>query len=312
MGLINAINCNKDFLGTGVGTCELFLTQEMSGVILVPKGWNLPVTNNNVALTLATAIALVQARTFDPILGSVEFTDNTGDPRTVDYTNSTTSVTGNAKPTYQLRFESGLGFHKAAYSKNTFNTHDAILVFPTGIVGAVSPDGLRFSGLSMGMFNTQTLRLTAGDAKMNTLVNFQLTDEEQFNRRLAVLTNDMLGFSFNSEVRAIQSVSITGTATVGNPILIQISSLGNTGYGEEGFDETMLRVINTANNTVIALDSVTAGLTEGSYELDPTTPLTLGQTLKVYTYDATANENTALLEPNALYRGESPVITVTA
>jgi len=312
MALINAVNCNKEFLGTGIGTCEVFLNNEMDGVIIVPKGWSLPVTANNVALTLANVIGLVQATTFDPIIGAIEFTDNTGDATTQEYTGGITSVVRNAKPTYQLRFESGLGFHRAAYSKNSFNQRNVILVFGGYLVGAYSPDGALFTGLSMSMFNTQTLRLPAGDTRMATLVDFQLSDEEQFNKRLAVLTPDMLGFDFSSQVQAIQNTTLTVVATAGDPIQVTVKSLNNTNYGIEALGVENFRVVNLTTNAVLAITSVEEGAIEGTYVLTMTVPLVQGANIRVELYDTDANVATALVGDNQLYKGQSATVIVAA
>lgn len=315
MALINAVNCDKDFLGTGIGSCEVFLNKEMDGVIITPKGWYLEVTNGNVPLTLEDLTVLVQKTTFDPVLGAVQFTDNTGDATTTDYTGGITAVVRNAKPTYQLRFESGLGFHTAAYSKNSFNQKNVLLVFGGTIVGAYSPDGTRFYGLSMSMFNTQTLRLPAGDTRMGTLIDFQLSDEEQFNKRLAVLTADMLGFDVSSELQAIQSVTVTATATAGDPILVSVRSRNNTNYGIEALGAENFRIVNTATDAVLAITSVTATATEGNYSIVPTVALTQGQTIRIELYDNVADISTAVVDattPVQLYKGQSAIITVAA
>jgi len=312
MALINAVNCNKEFLGAGIGTCELFLNQQMNGEITVPKSWSLPVTNGAVDLTLADAIELVQQTTFDPLLGAIDFVDNTGDATTQEYSGGITSIVRNAKPVYQLIFESGIGFHKAAYSKNSFNNKNILLVFGGYIVGAYSPDGTKFTGLDMSMFNTQTLRLPAGDTRQRTLVDFQLSNEDQFNRRLAILTPEMLGFDFSSEVMPIQSASITAVATAGDPINVTVNSLNNTNYGIEGLTVSDFRVVDTTTNAVVALTSVVEGVTPGTYVLTPTTGLVINHVIYVQLYDATELVATALVGDNQLYKGQSPNITVGA
>jgi len=312
MALINAVNCNKEFLGAGIGTCEVFLNKEMNGEILVPNNWFLPVVNGAVDLTVADAIELIQQTTFDPIFGAVEFTDNTGDPATVDYTSRITAVVENALPNYQLRYETSVGQHSAIYSKNAFKTKSILLVFNGTIVGAYSPDGTKFVGLKMGMHNAQTLKLPAGDARMGTLVNFQLIDEQQFNRRLAVLTTDMLGFDITSETQPIQSTTITAVATAGDPINVTVNSLNNTNYGIEGLDATNFRVVNVTTNAVVTLSTVTAGVTPGTYVLTPTTGLTAAHVIYVQLYDTVVPVATAIVGDNQLYKGQSVNITVGA
>lgn len=313
MGLINAINCNKNFFGTGIGTCEVLLNKQMDGIILVPNSWSLPVTNGNVPLTLANAIELVQLTTFDPLLKAVDFADNTGDPTNQDYSGGISTVVRNAKPTYQLIFEAPLGFHQAAYSKNgRFGQYKALLVFGGFIAGATSPDGSIFTGFDMGMFNVRTLSLPAGDTRMRTLVDFQLIDEDQFNRNMAVLTPDALGFNFSSQVEPIRNTVLNVIATAADPIQVTVTGLSNISYGIEALDYTNFRVVNTVTNAVITTTGSTLGTDPWVYLLTPTTPLVAGTKLTVELYDADVPTNTALVGTNLLLKGKSVEVTVGA
>lgn len=314
MGLINSINCNKENLGLGTVSCEIFLN-EFKTPILVRRGWS--VTKEVFeAYTYEDFVGLVQTGVLQPITGSKQFTNNTPDPTTEEYSGGIISVIRNGKPQYQFDYDKGVGFHKALYSKNSLSNYDMMLADASGnLVFAESADGLRISGFETSMVNTRTYMPKSGDTSANTAFEFQLANEDQFNKRMAVYTSEESGIDFNSELRAINSVTITGTAAAGDPIEVIVKATGNTNFGIEGLTATDFRVVNTATNTVIPITSVSSGANAGTYLLTPTTPLVAAETLKVSTYDDTVEVNVALLDaiqPYLLYQGESEVITVTA
>lgn len=314
MGLINAINCNKEDLGLGTVSCEIFLN-EFKTPIPVRKGWSMLLTEFE-ALDYAGFVELVQKSEWMPVLGSKQFTNNTPDPTTEEFSGGIISVIRNGKPQYQFDYDKGVNFHKALYSKNSQNAFDMILADASGsLVVALSADGTRVTGFEAGMVNTRTYMPKSGDASANTAFEFQLINEDQFNKRMAVYTADQSGVDFNSELKPITSVKIVGTATAGDPIEVTVTALGNTSYGIEGLLATDFRVINTVTNAVVALTSVAPGADAGTYLLTPTTPTVAAQVLKVSTYDTDAAVNVALIDVSApflLYKGESEPITVTA
>lgn len=311
MALINALDCNKVDLNLGVTECELRLG-EFRSFILVPKSWSIPVTELE-TMDLSYVVGLVQAGTWQPVLNSVEFTNNTPDPTTKEYTGGVMAVIRNGKPQYMFEFDNGIGFHKAAYSKNSFKLYNIILVDESGtLVGATNGDGTRFTGLSASMVNTRTYVPETGDETAKTLIEFQLDNEAQFNTRMALITVGQSGVDVNTDIMAIIDVAITGTAEAGDPIQVSVDGVGNTIRGIEGLGAGNFRVINTATNAVVTLTSVTEGATPGTYLLTPTTPTVAAQTLRVELYDTTAGVNVALVEPNQLYKGSSAIITVAS
>ena len=312
MGQINAIACDKNALGLGLVGCQPFLT-EFKTPILVRKGWSMTKTAFE-ALDLAGFIELIQTGVWEPVLGTKGFTNNTPDTVTEDYSGGVTAVVRNAKPLYQFDYNKGIAFHKALSSRNSFQEYDIILVDSSDtMVLALSPDGLRVTGLSASMVNTATFMPVAGDTSANTALTIQLDNEIQFNNRMAIYTSEESGVAPNTEFPAIANVNIEFTATAGDPINVFVSSGQNVRYGVAGLLAEDFRLIDTATNTVLAITTVTAGTNDGDYVVTPTVPLTAGQTIKIQTYDATAAVNVALRDTdNALFKGESEVVTVGA
>lgn len=311
MGLINAIACDKNALGLGLVGCQPYLT-EFKTPILVKKGWSMTRTAFE-ALELADFVELIQTGVWEPVLGTKGFTDNTPDTTTEEYSGGSMSAVRNGKPLYQFDYNKGIAFHKALSSKNSFQEYDIILVDSSDtMVLALSPDGLRVTGLSASMVNTATYRPTAGDTSANTSLTIQLDNEIQFNNRMAIYTAEQSGVSPNTEFIAIANVNITGTATAGDPILVTVTSGQNTIYGVAGLLAGDFRIVNTATNAVLAITTVANGTNVGDYVITPTVALTLGQTITVQTYDSALSVGVAALADNSLYEGISPVITVAA
>lgn len=313
MGQINTVDCNHEDLGLGTVSCEIFLS-EFKTPILIKKGWSMTVTAFE-ALDMDGFVGLAQSGDWQPVLGSRQFTNNTPDPTTEEYSGGIISVIRNGKPQYQFDYDKGIGFHKALYSKNTFSQYNIGLVDDSGaLVLALSADGTRVTGFEAGMVNTRTYMPKSGDTAANTPFEFQLINEIQFNKRMMVYSVEESGVDFNSELQPITSVTITGTNAAGDPIEVQVNASGNAGYGIEGLVAANFRVRNSATNAVVALTSVTDN-GNGSYNLDPTVATVAAQTLIVETYDSDAEVNVTLVDtltPIRLYKGESPVITVTA
>lgn len=313
MGLINAINCNKETLDLGIVECQQYL-KELKTPILIRKGWSMDRTAFE-AMTIEDFVALVQNGDWQPVKGSKQFTDNTPDPTTEEYSGGVMSVVRNGKPQYQFDYDKGIAFHKALYSKNSFGAYNMGLVDAAGtLVLVLSADGTRVTGLSASMVNTRTFKPASGDTSSITSFEFQLDNEDQFNRRMALYSTDQSGVDFNEELDAIVGVTITGTADAGDPILVQVNAVSNGNYGINGLTADNFRVTNTVTNAVVPLTSVSAGATDGSYLLTPTTATTAGQILKVELYDADEAVAVALIEPNQLYRGATlpPYITVAS
>lgn len=311
MGLINAVNCNKEDYGLGIVDCEQFFNEPKTP-ILIKKSWRM-LKEDFEALDAAGFVELVQKGDWIPIPGAKQFTADIPEPTTEEYSGGIISVIRNGKPRFQFDYDKGIGFHKALYTKNSFAQYNVGVVDSSGnILLATSADGEYLTGITAGMVNTRTYVPKSGDTSSSTPFEFQLTNEEQFNRRMALYTTDQSGVDFNEDIMPITGVTITGTAEAGEPINVSVKAFTNSAYGIEGLTVSNFRVVNTATNAVVTLTSVTAGTNAGDYILTPTTPTTAGQTLRVEMYDETAGYAVALIEPNQLYKGVSAAITVAA
>lgn len=313
MGLINAINCNKEDYGLGIVDCEQFFG-EPNMPILVRKGWSMTKTAFE-ALTADDFVELVQTGVWIPIPGAKQFTMDIPDPTTEEYSGGVISVVRNGKPRLQFDFDKGVGFHKALYSKNAFSQYDLMITDDSGqLMFAEDASRTKVVGLSAGMVNTRTYAFKSGDTSANTMFEVQLTNEEQFNRRMAIYSVDQSNIDFNELLKPITSVTITGTAEAGDPIVVQVNAVSNTNYGIEALTAPNFRVVNNLTNAVVPITSVAVGTIAGQYLLTPTTPTTAGQVLRVELYDADVPVAVALVGDNNLYKGGTlaPYITVAS
>lgn len=307
---INALNCKKVKLGTGLIPCEIRFRQPKT-ILRTDPSWSFdPATET---FNLAYVVSKIQDGTFTPFKNTIEFTENTADPTTQEYQGGDTFLVRNGKPTYAFAYDNGVGFHKAAYSYNGNRQNSVILVDKVGNVGVLSNvAGTKLSAHLTNMFNTRTMTMEAGDTSARTTLEFQIANEEAFNSRFTVISVDEIGADLNEEIDGIISVNIEGTAAAGDPIEITVMGENNSIYGIEGLTASNFRVRNAVTNAVVTLTSVTAGATPGAYTLTPTTPTVAAQKLIVETYDDDADVAVALVGDTVLYKGESPEITVSA
>lgn len=315
MAYLNAVNCNKEEFALGTVDCEPLLG-EFSGFITVDSNWSVPVEDIlSGDFDKDAVVALIENGTFEPFLGSVEFTNNTPDATTKEYTGGIMRVIRNGKPQYRFEFDKGIGYHKAAYSRNQQSGKNILLIDETGtLVGAYSGDGLNFTGLSLSMYNTNTYVPKTGDETAKTLIDVQLGNENQFNTRMALLTVDQSGIDFNTDIAPITGVVITGTSSVADGHIINVKAGNNTIFGIEGLLATNIRAVNNVTNAVIPITSIAETVNEGEYVVTFTTPPVAGTIIVYSTYDATATPPLAVakLSDMQIYKGKSLPITVTA
>lgn len=313
MGLINAINCAKEDMGLGLVECQQFL-QRFKTPILIKKSWRMLRTEFE-ALDAAGFVALVQSGAWQPVKGAKNFTADIPDPQEETYDDGTRVVTGDGKPTFQFDYDRGIAFHKALFSKNSFGLYNVGIVDEAGtLVLALSADGQYVTGLTAGQVNTNSYVPKAGTTSSNTPFWFQLTNTEQYNKRMAVYTTDQSGIDFNEDIDAIISVNITGTVSAADGFDINIVAGSNQNYGIEAIATGNLRAVNVTDNATLTIGGFTVGATAGNYSGTLTPAPGLGDIVKFYTYDATATPpvNVALIEPNMLLKGESENITTVA
>ena len=310
MGLIGALDCKKNNYNVGTVSCEIFL-KEFKTPILIKKGWRATVAAFQ-AFTEDDIVELIQTGVWIPLVGSKQFTNNTPDPTTEEYTGGIINVIRNGLPQYQWDFDKGVNFHRSLYGLNGSNNFDVAIVDKGGnLVFALSPDGLSVSGFDAGMTNTRTFMPPTGDTSSMTSFEIQLTNEDQFNRRLEVMTAENAPTDFNNLWAIVGVVlNIINTPAVGGTSLnVQVRSIGNRTYGVNSLDVTNFRLVNTTTNALVTPSAVTAQTGDGNYTLT-VAALTAG-TYELRLYDLTLTVFVARPDDTIqLYAGSSKPFTI--
>ena len=311
---INQEDCKKARRGTGTLPCAVRI-KEGKSFYKTPINWSLNLATDT--FDRDYIIARVQDGTFVPFLNTVEFIDNTPDPTTKEYTGGIMRTIRNGKPMFSFEFDNGPLWHADAYTHNGFNDSGVIIVDSSGTLDMLkSVDGLRLMAHPVSDFNVQTRKYQQGDDTPKSIITFQLSDEEAFNLRPAILSETAIGVNLNTEIVGITDVDIAGTASVAAKIKVTVTGGQNTTYGILALSVDNWRVINNTTNAVMPLTSVVPGINAGEYTITPTAALVVGQKVVAQLYDATATPPvaTALLDETSLqlYRGQTPELTVVA
>lgn len=296
---VNSQDCDKSQLGTGVIDC-IIKEGIPRGFIAVQKGWSILLSGT------LNLVELVQSGVAIPFLQGVEFTDNTPENTIEEYQGGLKNVVRNGLPEFAFKFVKGYAPHKAFFSYNSLNAYDFLLVFDSGtVMGAVSKDGLSLKGFSGGMLNTASYKFNDGAVSANSMVAFQLTNANEFNKNGALLTAENLGIDVNSELFGIIDVVPTVTAQAGENVLVSVKALANTAFDIEGLTSTNFKL--EVDGLPATIDIVSYA--NGVYTLEPAVAITSGDTVKVKVADTGFD---VAKVGNKLFKGESKVVIATA
>lgn len=285
--------------------------KDPKGFIATPKGWSLDISSGT--FDLDYVVEKIQDGTFIPFIGANEFTDNTPDPTTKEFTSGITLVVRNGYPTYQFQYNKEYAFHKAAYTYNSNRAYNYLIVDSVGNIFAATNDaGTHIVGFNGGMLNTRTLQFNDGGAELfRTLVDIQIISPDQFNGDGVILTASQNGFSAIDEIYAIMDVNIEATApAAGDPIVVRVKATANPSFDIEGLVAANFRVL--VDGVASPIDTVTFNASTFEYSIDPTSAFVAAEEVVVEMYDATNSINVAVDAGNMLYKGVSQAVTVTA
>lgn len=301
--LINSQNCDSTRLNLGMPSC-LASMKDPVGFILTPTTWSATVASDTI--DLAYVLGKIQDGTFIPFLDSLEFLDNTPEPTTKEYTSGLKSVIRNGKPEFSFEFSKEYAFHKSAYTYNTNGAYNVIFVTSNGsLFLAQNTAGTTLQGFSLGMLNTGSFKFNDGGSEVEkTVISFQLTDENQFNGKGVILTQETLGFAANSEIFPITDVLIAGTAADAGDVVVSVTARANPVFYIEGLEAANFRLL--IGGVVDTITGVTYSATTNLYSITPTTSLSSSSCV-VEMYDA-GNSVDVADATTAFYKGESDAI----
>lgn len=305
--LINQKDCLVSRKNLGLPDC-IVQVGIPRGFIITPKGWNIDLSTDT--FNKAYVDDQIQLGNFVPVIGAVEFTNNTPETTTEEAQGGIMSVVRNGLPQFAFKFwKGGWKFASALYSWNSQQAFDILLAFEDGSIAGAT-NGTTFSGFDLGMLNTGTYMFTDGSAQASVTVTMQLINADQYNRDVAVLTTDVLDFKVTTDLFPITDVVLTGTADASdNKVYVSATFDMNQAVVLGGIASDNLRL--TINGVADTIVSTTYNTVTKKYEIVPTATLTAGQSVVVQLYDATVPTDVAKIG-NKFYKGVTSAITVVA
>lgn len=301
------VNCIAQRYGTGVESCSP-TESALDGFILTPKGWTRNKTSED--FDEAYVDEQIQLGNFVPFVGAFEATVETPDPTTQDSQTGLTSVVRQGLPVFTFTFQKGMHFHKAAFSHNSNNEFDVLLVYKTGYIKvAETVDGTKVKGLTVGMFNTNGYQENNGSNASQTVLRFQVINEQEYNVRAKLLTQ--LDFDPSTKMGIVNTLLTTpelpavADVSVGT-INVPVVWAGNEQFSITGLSSTNFQL--TVNGAEVAIDTMAYNATTRMYEITPDTAFSAGQSVKVDLWDNTNNRAVTKLG-SKFYQGS---VTVTA
>lgn len=302
-------NCTTDFLGTGVGSCDITEFGDAKGLVNFKKGWTKNITNGSVEFDLTAYKNDVKGLNAFPLLSIYDFAQDT--PENEKNTSSTGVLTEirSGKPQFSFMFNKGGCFHKSLYNKRGNGLWDFGILFETGILLATNSDGTKLKGFNGGMFSVETFKLLQGtDPQMSTAI-IQLLDAEEFNARHVFIPFSKSG-DLDEVVGAIEtSITVDAIADTATTFTFSVvSSCNKDSVILDLEDETQYVLLGTqASATTIS--SVAYNASTGKYTATVTPALAAADTVQIKLSDGTYDviEDTA----GNLYKGTSNSVTVS-
>lgn len=304
--LINQKDCLVSRKNLGIPDCivEVGIPR---GFIIVPKGWSINL--ESATFDKAYVDDQIQQGNFVPVMGAVEFTNNTPEPTTEEAQGGILTVVRNGLPQFAFKFwKGGWRFASALYSYNSQQAFDLLLAFENGAIAGAT-NGTVFSGFDMGMLNSGTYMFTDGNTQSSVTVSMQLVNQDQYNRDVAILTPDVLDFNVTSDLFPITDIVMTGTAAAAGNVIVSASFDMNQAVVLGGIASSNLRL--TINGVVDVITGVTYDSVTKTYSVTPTTALVASDSVVVQLYDSVNAVDVAKIGTK-YYKGATPAITVTA
>lgn len=304
---INQRNCLTSRKNLGLPDCIVEAGRPV-GFILVPDGWSLNLTTDTFNLEYVNT--QIQLGRFVPVLGAVEFTNNTPESTTEEFQGGIKSVVRQGLPEFTFKFiKGGWKFASALYTYNSQQAFDILIVHENGVISG-SSNGTVLRGFDLGMLNSGTYMFTDGNTSGYVNVMMQLVNADQYNREVAMLTPDALDFNPTSDLFPITDIVMTGTANASDgKIYLSARFAMNEASILGGLSSSNLTLtIDGVSDTVSGYNYNTSTL---KYELFPTSALIAGNKVVVQLYDFDTPVDTAKIGTK-FYKGATPEITVTA
>ena len=293
----NYQDCNTSQMGTGVLPCEP-PTAVPDGIFLVLKSWRANVTSDTFDNDFITAE--IKAKRMIPLLNAIGYEpqDEAAEIFTTNLKKKIKVIDG--LPGFAFDFNNGYGFHKAAYSLNSYNQFDVILAYNNGSIFAAKDEDGNIKGHSAGIVDTSQYMHANGSDPQKTTLMFQLTDAHEYNTQGVVLTSGSNGFNL-STISGIIDTKITKVSNTLADVVTTVNALNNSATPITGLVVADFRSIGTSETIdAVVYDSGTKQYTltfSGDVSSDYSN-------MVIELYDS--EDSTTVIEKGAtLYQGSS-------
>lgn len=283
------LDCQANRRNIGVESCTVKSGQK-KGHIQVPIDWSLDITTDTFNKTYINS--KIQDGTFKIIGGAYAVTTETAEDTTQESTSGQLSVVRKALPIVTTTVKKGYEFHAGAFDMSADGIYAVLEIFETGVVaGALSNDGLTIKGFSTGMYEVATFVDNNGSESASTMIKYQITDVDQYNKQRVFLTN--LDFNPNTDINNIIDAKLVARAVVsGNKVYVKVNWARNLGYSILGLAAANFRLtVNGVANAIVGPIVYNAATKE--YAITPTATLVATNTVVATLNDATASVDVA-------------------
>lgn len=283
------LDCPANRRNIGVEACTVKSGQK-KGHIQVPIDWSLNVATDTFNKTYINS--KIQDGTFKIIGGAYAVTTETAEDTTQESTSGQLSVVRKALPIVTTTVKKGYEFHAGAFDMSADGIYAVLEIFETGVVaGALSNDGLTIKGFSTGMYEVATFVDNNGSESASTMIKYQITDVDQYNKQRVFLTN--LDFNPNTDINNIIDTKLVARAVVtGNKIYVKVNWARNLGLSILGLAAANMRItINGVANAIVGPIVYDASTKE--YAITPTATLAASNNVVVILNDSTASVDVA-------------------
>lgn len=298
--LFNYKDCDNGAVqGTGTFDCQVDLDEPV-GFFAVPKSWSIdPSTVEGAAILENIKLGFLK-----PVLEAVDFEEANEDTQFKTYSSGNKLPGRKGKPEFTFTYSFGYAWHSAVYSLNSTGVYNVILAYSNNVLGFGTTSDGNLTGLDANYIDVKTLKNKKGSDPLETMVNFQLRDDLQYNQNMRLVDGASNGFILNDFVGhldlkiTIPTLPVDGATTLSAKItLAKNEAIDIRGLAFSDF--------KLSNNTISAS---TYNEATGLIDFTVDTPFSSGDVNVLRTNDGTYDIVEAV--NGKLYKGQSESFTI--
>lgn len=299
---INTRDCTSALKGTGLISCPI-RPGRLIGFLKVPKSFRFNTESEDLDSNYINTSLL--NGTFVPFNNSSDFTQDLQGNTFKTYNSGVDVKVKDGLTKLTFIFNNEYGFHAAAFSHNTYNTHDVALVYDNDLIAfATLADGVTLKGITTGIIDTETIKWSDGSEPQETMVSFQITSANEYNNRLSFVDVSQFGVT-SKDINGVIDTTITvigALAPADQEIVVSVTASANTSIPIVGIGATDVNDFQVTGQTVSA---VVYDATNATYTLT-TDELVVG----AKTVSLGSGSNIAVNVAGDNYSGASSIFTV--